>query len=61
VKKRINFSGIHKLLEDDHIFEEPKAIEDHIFSFHKHLYSNPGDSSRALGPNGFGGSFFHAC
>jgi len=40
VKKRNNSNGIHELVEEDQVLEDPKAIEDHILSFYKTLYSH---------------------
>jgi len=39
VKRRNNSSGIHLLLIDNEIIEDPKLIEDHILGFYKNLYA----------------------
>jgi len=37
VKKRDNASGIHRLVEDQGVLEDPKQIEDHILSYYPNL------------------------
>ena len=39
VKRRNNSSGIHRLLIDNEVTEDPKLIEDHILDFYKNLYA----------------------
>ena len=39
VKRRNNFSGIHRLQIDNEVIEDPKLIEDHILDFYKMLYA----------------------
>jgi len=49
VKTRNNSSGIHHLLIDNEVIEDPKIIENHILDFYKNLYvesiSNVSDTS----------------
>jgi len=45
VTKRINASGIHKLVDGNLILEEPEQIEEHILSFYRYLYVDTDYSS----------------
>ena len=49
VKRRNNYSGIHRLQIDNEVTEDPKLIEDHILDFYTNLYvefiSNVPDTS----------------
>ena len=38
VKKRNSSSGIHRLLIDNEVIEDPKFIDDHNLNFYKNLY-----------------------
>jgi len=40
VKKLANSNGIQMLVDGDLVFEDPKRIEEHIFSFYKTLYDS---------------------
>jgi len=49
VKRRNNFSGIHRLQIDNGVIEDSKLIEDHILDFFRNLYAEYNSNSLNTG------------